>query len=148
VLAVVALLFVAAVSLVTRALTDNPRDEEAGGSPRSSTSDEAATVSSSGPNAKEEFVRDYYEQAPGGSDEAWAMLGPGLQEQGRGAYDGFWRTIESVEVLSARAEKGSNEVAVTLRYRSTDGRVSTENKVETLVDDGDSFLLESDEPAG
>jgi serine/threonine protein kinase len=148
VLAVVALLFVAALSLVTRALTDSPRDEEAGDSPRASTSDEAATVSSSGPDAKEAFVRDYYEKAPGGSDEAWAMLGPGLQEQGRGAYDGFWRTIESVEVLSARAEKGSNEVAVTLRYRSTDSRVSTENKVETLVDDGDGFLLESDEPAG
>ena len=103
----------------------------------------------SGPEAKEALVRDYYDAAPGGTDEAWAMLGPKLKAQGRDAYNGFWRGIESVEVESAKASEGSNTVDVTLVYRSTDGGTSTEHKREGLVpnDDG-GWLLNTDEPAG
>ncbi len=54
---------------------------------------------------KEEFVRSYFEKAPGGTDEAWAMLGPSLKEQGRGSYNAFWRGIESVEVESVNARR-------------------------------------------
>ena len=101
------------------------------------------------PAAMETFVRDYYAAAPGGSDEAWAMLGPGEKEQGRGAYDGFWRTISSVDVTSAQARPGSKTVDVTLVYRTTGGGTSTERKVEELVSDGDGgYLLQSDTPAG
>ncbi len=95
--------------------------------------------------AKEAFVRDYYAQAPGGTDEAWEMLGPSLQEQGRGSYDAFWRTIESVDVSSAEASEDSDVVEVTLTYRSTDGKVSTERKREGLVTGSDGgYLLDTD----
>ncbi len=97
---------------------------------------------------KEQLVRDYYAAAPGGTDEAWAMLGPEMQEQGRDRYDAFWRTIESVDVQSVEATSGNDSVRVTLVYHSNDGRTSTERKVEGLVasDDG-GFLIDSDEPA-
>ena len=92
-------------------------------------------------------MRDYYAAAPGGTDRAWAMLGPGEKQQGRAAYDRFWRTIRSVDVTSARAV-GSDVVEVTLVYRTTDGRTSTERKRETLVAGPDGgYLIESDVPA-
>jgi len=100
------------------------------------------------PGAKEKFVRDYYSRAPGGTDEAWAMLGPSLQGQGRASYDSFWRRIASVQVESATASEGSDTVEVILMYRKTDGRTSTERKREGLVkgSDGD-YLLDTDTPA-
>jgi len=82
-------------------------------------------------------------------DEAWAMLGPGMQEQGRERYDAFWRTIDSVDVQSAEATPGSDSVQVTLVYHTSDGRTSTERKVEGLVkSDNGGYLIDSDEPAG
>jgi serine/threonine protein kinase len=104
---------------------------------------------SSGTASKESFVRDYYAEAPGGSDQAWAMLGPGEQAQGRDSYLGFWRTIKSVDVTDVRARSGSDTVDVTLTYRTTDGRVSTEHKRERLSTTATGgYLLESDAPAG
>jgi hypothetical protein len=98
--------------------------------------------------AKERLVREYYSVAPGGTDEAWAMLGPHERAQGRDAYDGFWGTVESVDVSNVQARPGSNEVAVTLTYRTTDGRVSTERKREGLIRDSEGgYLLDSDVPA-
>jgi hypothetical protein len=92
-------------------------------------------------------VRDYYAAAPGGSDAAWARLGPSLKQQGRARYDAFWRTISSVQVTSARAS--GDTVAVTLVYRRRDGTTSTERKVETLVEDGrGGYLIDTDRPAG
>ncbi len=105
--------------------------------------------SSSEKAEKEQLVRDYYAAAPGGTDKAWAMLGPGMQEQGRDSYDGFWRTIESVDVQSAKAAPGSDSVQVTLVYHKSDGQTSTEHKVEGLVESDDGgYLIDSDEPAG
>ena len=118
---------------------------------KSSDSSEGTSTSTSTSAAaeKEAFVRDYYEAAPGGSDEAWEMLGPGEQAQGRESYDRFWRTIRSVDVRSVEAGGDGNTVDVTLTYRSTDGSVSTEHKREGLIEDGDGgYLLDSDVPAG
>ncbi len=93
-------------------------------------------------------MRSYFEKAPGGTDEAWAMLGPSLKEQGRASYDAFWRDIESVEVQSAHASGNGNTVDVTLVYRRTNGETSTERKQEGLVSDGDGgYLLDTDTPA-
>ncbi len=104
--------------------------------------------SSSGTGAREDFIRDYYAKAPGGSDEAWAMLAPGMQSMGRDRYLGFWRTIESVAVRDVQVASDGNIVEVTLVYRTTDGRTTTERKREELsaTDDG-SFQIESDVPA-
>ena len=94
-------------------------------------------------------MRDYYAAAPGGSDEAWALLGPSLQEQGRASYNRFWRGIEAVDVQQVSATEGSDEVQVRLVYRRADGSTSTENKVEGLVEDGQGgYLIDTDRPAG
>jgi serine/threonine protein kinase len=125
---------------------DNSGDK-AGKASSSSNSDDGSsdTAAASPAKQKEEFVRSYFEKAPGGSDEAWAMLGPTLKEQGRGSYDGFWRDIESVQVQSAKAN--GNTVDVTLVYTRTDGETSTEHKREGLISDGDGgYLLDTDEP--
>jgi hypothetical protein len=119
-----------------------------GGSDAEDTSGGGDSGSASEAEAKEELVRDYYAAAPGGTDEAWAMLGPELKAQGRDAYNGFWQDIESVDVQSAEASEGSDTVAVTLVYRRTDGSTSTERKQEGLVPDGEGgWLLNTDEPA-
>ena len=118
---------------------DNAQDDSAQDDSGQAASDE---------EAKEQMVRDYYAAAPGGTDEAWAMLGPKMQSIGRDRYDSFWSSIESVEVRSAEATPGSNSVEVTLVYRTTDGGRSTERKVEGLVESDDGgYLIDSDEPA-
>jgi hypothetical protein len=130
---------------------DDKRTQKAGNGSGSG-SDQGATAqqgSDSPETRKEQLVRDYYAAAPGGTDEAWAMLSPTMQGMGRERYDDFWRTIQAVDVQSAEASPGSDSVQVTLVYHSTDGRTSTERKVESLVDSGDgSYLIDSDEPAG
>ena len=144
-------------------------DQTAGGSPEAGTSSSpkgetsekqetqapesspsTQDASSSGDAAeKEAFVRDYYAKAPGGTDEAWNMLGPSLQEQGRDSYNAFWRDIESAEIKSAKAAEGSDTVDITVVYRSTDGKTSTERKREGLVKSEDGgYLLDTDTPAG
>ncbi len=155
VLAVVVLVAAIALAVTRLGDRDEPSADPGGGSggetssKTSGSADEGSTSSQSEAEVKEAVVRDYYQLAPGGSDEAWAMLGPGLQEQGRASYDRFWRGIESVEVRSAQASTEDDTVEVTLVYRRTNGQTSTERKVETLISDGDEgYLIESDVPAG
>jgi hypothetical protein len=108
----------------------------------------SSTSSSTSAGSRETFIRDYYAKAPGGSDEAWAMLAPGMQSMGRDRYFGFWRTIESVDVREVHAGSDGKPVEVTLVYRTTDGRTSTEHKREELsATDNGSYRIESDVPA-
>ena len=169
--AVALLVVVAVVGTVSRLIGGTPESGASGtnaptpkASPKASTSrgkgasspsadpssgEGSQQAASSSESSKEDFVRSYYAVAPGGTDEAWAMLGPSLRKQGRGAYDAFWRSIDSVQVRSASASSGSDTVDVTLTYRSTNGQRSTEHKRDTLVrtDDG-RYLLDTDVPAG
>ena len=129
---------------------DDKSGDKAGKASSSSSStkeDEPSdTAAASSAEEKEEFVRSYFEKAPGGTDEAWAMLGPSLKEQGRASYDGFWRDIESVEVQSAEAN--GNTVDVTLVYTRTNGETSTERKQEGWSPTANGgYLLDTDEPA-
>jgi hypothetical protein len=75
------------------------------------------------------------------------MLGPGEKAQGRSSYDGFWRTIRSVDVGTVDTTPGSDSVLTTLTYHTTDGRTSTEHKRIGLIRSGDGYLLNSDVPA-
>jgi hypothetical protein len=115
------------------------------GSPKAKPKQSPST-SSGAAGSEEAFIRDYYDKAPGGSEEAWAMLAPSMQSMGHDRYLGFWRTIESVDVRDARPTSDGT-VEVTLVYRTTDGRTSTEHKREVLSRSGDGFRFESDEPA-
>jgi hypothetical protein len=127
------------------------RSGNGSGDGQDSSAQGTTSQSGSGSSAsdKEQMVRDYYAAAPGGTDDAWAMLGPQMRAQGRDRYDGFWRTIESVDVESAEATPGSDSVRVTLVYHLTDGSRSTEHKVEGLVKSNDgNYLIDTDEEAG
>jgi serine/threonine protein kinase len=155
---VLAVLAAIAAVLVVRQLSDSGQQPPPATSSKNQKADgqEGAKKDSGGKSGssaqqadKEQLVRDYYAAAPGGTDEAWAMLGPGMQEQGRERYDAFWRTIKSVDVQSAAVAPGSDSVQVTLVYHTSDGRTSTERKVEGLVEsDNGGYLIDSDEPAG
>jgi eukaryotic-like serine/threonine-protein kinase len=120
----------------------------AGGSSSGSPSARAggsATTSSSRSQTKAAFVRGYFAAAPGGTDRAWAQLGPGEQAQGRGSYDGFWRTIASVDVRDIQPATGADSVDLTLTYHKTDGESSTERHRLDLVRSRDGgYLIDDD----
>ena len=114
------LLLLGGVAWYVSQLGDGEQADDTGGEQASSSSDSTKetddsrrlyadsgsdTAPTSAAEEKEEFVRSYFEKAPGGTDEAWAMLGPSLKEQGRASYNGFWRGIESVEVESVNATR-------------------------------------------
>ena len=76
------------------------------------------------------------------------MLAPAMQSMGRAKYFGFWRTITSVDVRDVQAGSDGSTVDVTLVYRSTDGRTSTEHKREELSTTGHGgYRIVSDVPA-
>ena len=89
----------------------------------------------------ESATRSYYALLDGGRiDEGWSWLSPAYQQQtGRSSYEGFWRTIDRVEVLTARAE--GRTAWATLRYTRTNGTASTENVRLDFVPDATGRLL-------
>ena len=148
---------------VAASLRDNDpgSDNPAGGSPPSESpsrtaSDPSSPKSSSpGPSssssqtgtgvaARKAFLSDYFRKAPGGTDTGWALLTPRYQGQvGRGSYNGFWRTIRSVDVGRVTSA-GANAVDATLTYTRTDGSTTTEQHRITLVRSGDGYLIDGD----
>ncbi len=111
----------------------------ASASPTDTSTLDAASVTS--------FLEGYFAAAPGGSDEAWAQLGPGMQEQGRAAYDAFWEGIASVDVADVEPV-GDDAVEATLTYRRTDATASRERKrLELLRSQDGGYLIDGDEPA-
>jgi serine/threonine protein kinase len=115
--------------------------------PSTSTAAAAPTATAARPTTAsvtatpESATRSYYALLDGGRiDEGWSWLSPAYQQQtGRSSYEGFWRTIDGVEVLTARAE-GLTAWA-TLRYTRTNGTVSTENVRLDFVADATGRLL-------
>jgi hypothetical protein len=171
-LAVLALLLVAAVGYLalrdgTGGSNDTANDSPTGSSTGSSTGSPSGSASrspSSSPSAgasgsspssgsaaggsQEAFLRDYYAAAPGGTDEGWSRLGPGEKAQGRASYDGFWRTIRSVDVADVRP-LDQDSVEVTLTYHKRDGGTSRERQQVDLVRSSDGgYLINGDQPAG
>lgn len=73
--------------------------------------------------APADLVRDYYAALPSDTDAAWAMLAPSYQDEiGRGTYDGFWATIDSV-IVDGTAPAGDGQVDVTLTYDGAEREV-------------------------
>jgi hypothetical protein len=89
----------------------------------------------------ESATRSYYALLDAGRiDEGWSWLSPAYQQQtGRSSYEGFWRTIDRVEVLTAR--EGDRTTWATLRYTRTNGTASTENVRLDFVPDATGGLL-------
>ncbi len=88
----------------------------------------------------ESFVSDYFTLVPGDLEAGWAALSPDFQaSMGRDSYDGFWSSIESVDVSNVNAVSPT-VVDYTISY---DGS-TPENKQITLVRDGSSYLISGD----
>ena len=110
-----------------------------------SASPSSSGTSGGGPVAA--FLRGYFSAAPGGTDAAWAQLGPGEQAQGRAAYDRFWQGISSVEVTDVEPGAGGDFVDATVTYRTTDRRVSVERKRFSLVrSPSGGYLIDGEQP--
>ena len=62
---------------------------------------------------------------------------------GRRSYDGFWRTIRSVDVGRVSAA-GGNTVDAALTYTRQDGSTTTEQHRLALVRSGDGYLIDGD----
>ena len=168
VLGLLALLLVLGGVAYVASLRDDTsgRNTAGGSSPSSSASEKASdtpsprTSSSQSPTdspsqthpaagtglaAKEAFLRDYFGKAPGGTDEGWALLTPRYQQEvGRGSYDGFWRTIRSVDVGRV-SDAGDNAVDATLTYTRKDGSTTTEQHRLSLVRSDGGYLIDGDE---
>ena len=95
------------------------------------------------------FLRDYFSVAPGGTDAAWARLGPRERAQGRASYDRFWQGIRSVQVTDVRPVAGTDFVDATVTYRTTDGAVSVERKrFSMLRSESGGYLIDAEQPIG
>jgi len=94
----------------------------------------------------ENFVESYYSEVTKDTDRTWAMLSPTMQRtaQGRDSYDGFWKTIDKVEVKDIRPDASGTGAVVTLTFTRDDGTTSTETHRFTFVKDGAGYLIESD----
>jgi hypothetical protein len=135
--------------------SDKPSDKasdkpSATRSPRASSSQAPSGPASRQPaagtglGAEKAFLRDYFSKAPGGTDEGWALLTPHYQQQvGRASYDGFWRTIRSVDVGEVR-DAGDGAVDAALTYTRTDGSTTTEQHHLTLVRSNGGYLIDGD----
>ncbi|HSE08682.1 MAG TPA: protein kinase [Nocardioidaceae bacterium] len=89
-------------------------------------------------------VRDYFAVMPGNTDAGWNGLAPSMQAQGRGAYEDWWGSIDSVNLASAEA-RGSNQVDIVLTYYFKDGRAIQETQRLTMERSGGRYLIADDE---
>jgi serine/threonine protein kinase len=106
---------------------------------------QAGSADGTGLAAKKAFLRDYFSKAPGGTDAGWALLTPRYQgEVGRRSYDGFWRTIRSVDVGRV-SDAGGEAVDAALTYTRMDGSTTTEQHHLSLVRSGGGYLIDGDE---
>lgn len=128
------------------------RQGDTSGTPNSSSTTDQ-TPSQSPPDEPKQtnqasFVQSYYLAVPADLDAGWAQLSPDFQaEIGRHSYDGFWNSVDSVDVRDVIVVRRST-VDYQITYHMSDGSTSTEQKQITLRRDGDSYLISGDETVG
>lgn len=85
----------------------------------------------------------YYGLMPGGTDEGWELLGPGLRAQGKESYERFWKSIKAVTVISAPQAQGTT-VTVGVEFVVDGGDVYREvHRLGMVVRDG-AALIDTD----
>jgi len=122
-------------------------------SPTSTTS-KARTSTTAPPrdNAKlVKFMEGYYGDVTkaGKRDQTWQLLTPKMQAAagGRDGYEGFWRTIKSVDIRDQQPNAAKGTVRIDLTFTRLDGSDSEETHQLTLVpqdESGDRWLIDSD----
>jgi len=94
------------------------------------------------------FVESYYRDVTKANkrDATFAQLTPKMQQSsgGRDGYEGFWSTIESVDVGKVDADSANDTATVELTFKPKDGDKSDETHTLTFVKDGDTWLIDSD----
>ena len=89
-------------------------------SPAEPTETTAQAIAADSPSA---FVEDYYAALPADTETGYSLLSPSYRaDMSYGDYNGFWSTIEDVEVLDTE-RAGPNAVDVTLLYNGQEQEV-------------------------
>jgi eukaryotic-like serine/threonine-protein kinase len=91
----------------------------------------------------ENAIRQYYALLPANPGAAWALLTDRAQRKSgnQDNYNKFWSKIQSVEVLTAKAE--GQRVAAALRFVTQDGKASTEAYTFALIDQGGQLMIDN-----
>ena len=125
--------------------TDEQGDQGDGGSGEPEPSPEPSSSSAAPDEGAEAFIQRYFQTVPEDTDTGWSMLGPEGRSVGRDSYEGWWSSVEDVQVSDIEPA-GSGETAdVTLTYTMKDGRVETERQRLDLLRSEDGWLINGDE---
>jgi hypothetical protein len=126
----------------------SPDAEPAAGASRStgggSTSAEPEdTVTAAG---MESFVTDYLAMVTSDPKEAWEHLTPDFQAASGhiGSYQGFWKTIESAQVVSVDADPNSRKVTYEVEYQRRDGTSASDVVTLQLAGSDGGYLIASE----
>lgn len=106
------------------------------------TTDDGATAEDT-EEALESFVSDYLGLVVSDPEQAYARLTPEFQAAsgGESGYLGWWRTVQSADVLNVKADPEALTVSYTVKYVMTDGRKSTERVDLQLYRHGETYLI-------
>jgi serine/threonine protein kinase len=146
-LVVVAVVVVAALGWLAFTFGDNGDPD--GGPSSASSKPSGRDSSSSGATPEvtaagmEAFVEEYLATVTSDPKEAWDDLTPAFQEQSGnfGQYQGFWKTIESAQVMSVTADPDSRQVMYTVEYVRDDGSSTTDEVTLRLEGTDDGYLI-------
>ena len=86
-------------------------------------------------------VTAYYGLLPDDTEQAWALLGPGLQSGGFERYKAFWDRFESVDTQVVKVDAAKLTVRTVVVYRIDNRRPTAELRELTLVQTDDGNLL-------
>jgi serine/threonine protein kinase len=124
----------------------------AGGSSASNTPSTTATTTAAPPpsqprrggRAMVSFVTTYFHTVPADTKTGWQELAPSMRQVGKGAYESFWGSIDSVDVAHAHAVPGAKAVEYQITYHFSDGRVVLERQRLDLAPHGNSYWITKD----
>ncbi|MDR6593943.1 serine/threonine-protein kinase [Saccharothrix longispora] len=124
-------------------------DAAAGGAPTSSGTTTSTTTSETEGEVTadrlQQTVADYYALLPDDTDGAWAMLGPGMREQGREKYDEAWEAVRDLAVTTPPEATGPDHVTVGLRYTGEDDERIAETRGLMLAEVDGTLLIVAEE---
>ncbi|HEX6878573.1 MAG TPA: protein kinase [Nocardioidaceae bacterium] len=96
--------------------------------------------------AMERFVEDYYALMPENTDAGWQRLSPAMQDRvGRGGYEQWWDSVDSVDLQQAQAVESQRQVEVVLTYYMKDGSAKQQSERISLVRANGSYLIDDDD---
>ncbi|PXY35372.1 protein kinase domain-containing protein [Prauserella flavalba] len=136
--AALAVLGAVLVTVVLLVVTSS-EDDSAGTTPGTAEAGGSLTAS-----ASRQAVAAFYAPLPGGTDQAWERLGPGLRAQGRDAFDAYWSGVAAVIVVSAPKVTAAGSVHVGVELTLPDGSAVTEFHQFGVIDRYGTAVLDSD----